>query len=160
MTFQFIGSVGFTVNPISLDFKTRCCSLSVAKKTFEYSDEEVNNMRGVITSMSLEPTDDARRQRLQAVLTTALQLPNHEAFLNLFDSQLIIIGDECKAKATKAASAATKERPTDTNATESAKSREKTPEELQLWALVDMMIQSKTIVKRAKGELGSSGAFG
>jgi hypothetical protein len=30
----------------------------------------------------------------------------------------------------------------------------------QLWALVDMMVQSKTIIKRKKGELGSQGSFG
>jgi hypothetical protein len=32
-------------------------------------------------------------------------------------------------------------------------------DEKQVWALVDMMIQSKTIVKKASGELGSSGNF-
>jgi hypothetical protein len=38
--------------------------------------------------------------------------------------------------------------------------REKTQDELQLWALIDMMVQSKTIVKKESGELGSKGSFG
>ena len=35
----------------------------------------------------------------------------------------------------------------------------KSPLETQLWALVDMMVQSKTMIKRAKGQLGSKGSF-
>jgi hypothetical protein len=35
----------------------------------------------------------------------------------------------------------------------------KYPEEPQLWALIDVMVQSKTIVKRADGKLGSKGSF-
>ena len=38
--------------------------------------------------------------------------------------------------------------------------REKTPEELQLWALIDLMVQSKTIIKRANGDLGSKSTLG
>ena len=34
--------------------------------------------------------------------------------------------------------------------------REKSEEDLQLWALIDMMVQSKT---RVKGSLGSLGKF-
>lgn len=37
--------------------------------------------------------------------------------------------------------------------------RKKSPEELQLWATVDMMIQTKTIVKKENGELGNEGTF-
>ena len=43
--------------------------------------------------------------------------------------------------------------------TEDGELRMKSPDELQLWALVDMMVQSKTIVKRRNGELGSKGTF-
>ena len=35
----------------------------------------------------------------------------------------------------------------------------KSPEELQLWALIDMMVQSKTRVKWYMGSLGSKGSF-
>ena len=35
----------------------------------------------------------------------------------------------------------------------------KSPLETQLWALVDMMVQSKTMIKKAKGQLGSKGTF-
>lgn len=44
-------------------------------------------------------------------------------------------------------------------ALEDGELRIKSPEELQLWALVDMMVQSKTIVKKRNGELGSKGTF-
>lgn len=37
--------------------------------------------------------------------------------------------------------------------------RVKTKEELQLWALIDMMVQSKTRVKLHMGSLGSQGEF-
>lgn len=37
--------------------------------------------------------------------------------------------------------------------------RSKSPEELQLWALIDMMVQSKTRVKLHMGSLGSKGQF-
>jgi hypothetical protein len=35
----------------------------------------------------------------------------------------------------------------------------KSEEELQLWALIDMMVQSKTRVKMYMGTLGSKGEF-
>jgi flagellar hook-basal body complex protein FliE len=41
----------------------------------------------------------------------------------------------------------------------SAEQRVKSEEELQLWALIDMMVQSKTRVKMYMGSLGSKGAF-
>ena len=37
--------------------------------------------------------------------------------------------------------------------------RVKTEEELQLWALIDMMVQSKTRIKLHMGSLGSKGEF-
>ena len=37
--------------------------------------------------------------------------------------------------------------------------REKSQEEMQLWALIDMMVQSKTRVKLHMGKLGSKGEF-
>ena len=37
--------------------------------------------------------------------------------------------------------------------------RVKSQEELQLWALIDMMVQSKTRVKLHMGSLGSKGEF-
>jgi hypothetical protein len=48
----------------------------------------------------------------------------------------------------------------DTDEQEQEQQRQwKYPEELQLWALIDIMVQSKTIVKKAEGTLGSKGTF-
>lgn len=41
----------------------------------------------------------------------------------------------------------------------STEGRVKSEEELQLWALIDMMVQSKTMVKMHMGSLGSKGVF-
>lgn len=45
------------------------------------------------------------------------------------------------------------------NTRQPTRTREKSPEESQLWALVDMMVQSKTRVKMHMGKLGSKGEF-
>ena len=45
------------------------------------------------------------------------------------------------------------------NSTSTEVSRVKSEEELQLWALIDMMVQSKTMVKMYMGSLGSKGVF-
>lgn len=39
-------------------------------------------------------------------------------------------------------------------------STEKSEEEQQLWSLIDMMVQSKTAIKRAAGELGKNSTLG
>ncbi len=43
--------------------------------------------------------------------------------------------------------------------TSTTEGRVKSEEELQLWALIDMMVQSKTMVKMYMGSLGSKGVF-
>jgi len=42
---------------------------------------------------------------------------------------------------------------------ETSEGKIKSPLETQLWALVDMMVQSKTMIKKARGQLGSKGEF-
>jgi hypothetical protein len=91
----------------------------------------------------------------------------------LFDQVLAVVGDRVQLAATKKALEAQEER----NQLDEQESQEKegsrdeenedgdymgmgkSPEERQLWALVDMMVQSKTISKKAFGELGNKGTM-
>lgn len=150
----------------------------------EFADSEREEMKDLILSLSLESTDHKRRMRLKDVLHEALDRPNGmpQRFTDLFDITLAEVGDEIQREAKKkffeaeAAEQAKAESSDDESSDdingadefvvesddENEKGGElklKTPEELQLWALVDMMVQSKTIVKKASGELGSKGTF-
>jgi hypothetical protein len=148
---------------------------------FEFKKEEIQKMEDMIVSLSQEPTDDSRRSRLLSIFTEKLAksddddgAPQH--FIELFDYTLVIVGDRVKAIAQQEAAAAAVQKeqqlPTEQSSSDflqqqkvdeaapdegSASTKQQQP--AQLWALVDMMVQSKTIVKRAMGELGSRGTF-
>jgi hypothetical protein len=140
----------------------------------EYLDSEIEEMRDLVWSLSLEPTDESRRLRLRNVFQEALAGPNGmpARFSFLFDQTLIRMGEQVQSEAKKnflEAQAAAQEEKEDATENEDddrlvdgeplPKPKEKTPDELRLWALVDMLVQSKTIVKRNNGELGSKGTF-
>eukprot|EP00980_Cylindrotheca_fusiformis_P001677 scaffold381_cov138-Cylindrotheca_fusiformis.AAC.13 len=131
-----------------------------------HSSENLEEMKDLILSLSQEPTDHDRRTRLEGVFQEALARPNGgpKQFSDLFDAVLTKVGEEVQTEAKKKFLSQLEEvcdEATDATAAEETRDgeREKTPEELQLWALVDMMVQSKTIVKKANGELGSKGKF-
>jgi hypothetical protein len=137
---------------------------------------EVDEMEELILSLSREPTDELRRDRLGAIFTEALSKPNGDPkiFTDLFDQTLIIVGDRVKEQAQQKAiqlqleTAAAQDKVDESSLTppdKDAATEESSPEAMhdegiQLWALVDMMVQSKTIIKKESGELGSKGAFG
>ena len=146
----------------------------------DYSEAEMLDMTELITSLSLEPTDHDRRTRVKDIFQEALGRPNGspERFTDLFDKTLIQFGEKVQNEAKKkyfedqekaALARGPEETVLDGGGSESIAAptedsptpviREKTPEELQLWALVDMMVQSKTIVKKHSGKLGSKGSF-
>jgi hypothetical protein len=148
----------------------------------DYSEAEMLDMTELISSLSLEPTDHDRRTRVKDIFQEALGRPNGspKRFTDLFDKTLIQFGEkvqneakkkyfEDQEKAAVARGAEESEVVLDGSGSESIADtaedsstpvvREKTPEELQLWALVDMMVQTKTIVKKHSGELGSKGSF-
>eukprot|EP00536_Pseudo-nitzschia_multiseries_P005678 jgi/Psemu1/285957/fgenesh1_pg.109_\ len=138
----------------------------------DYTTEEVTNMHNVIVSLSEESNDDIRRARLQQIMEIALAGPNGgpKRFSVLFERVLTQVGEkvqqDAREKYAKQAEALEEEQtkqgenttePESVNSDEetaenpeAVKPREKSPEELQLWALVDMMIQSKTIIKKHK----------
>lgn len=95
----------------------------------DYSDDQVSAMESLIVSLSQEPTDEARRERLATIFAERLEEPD---FTSLFGDVLTIVGDRTKAEAQIAAEKGDCE-----------------TEQKQLWALVDMMIQSKVIVKQS-----------
>jgi hypothetical protein len=142
----------------------------------DYSDEEQQEMRDLVLSLSLEPTDEDRRTKVKDIFHEVLARPNGapKRFSDLFDTLLAKIGAEVQDEAKKRffeAQAAKKQEQAenvtevlsdnavDDDNEEEAGEKVKSPDELQLWALVDMMVQSKTIVKRENGDLGSKGTF-
>lgn len=143
-----------------------------------YGEEEIQEMKGLVLSLSLETSDETRRQRVVDVFDEALARPNGmpKRFTDLFDKTLMKIGDEVQSQAKKkyfedqAAEEAENVKGASNEGSEESdeggdadddtqKIRTKSPQEQQLWALVDMMVQTKTIVKRANGDLGSKGTF-
>ncbi|VEU36735.1 unnamed protein product [Pseudo-nitzschia multistriata] len=140
----------------------------------DFTTEEVTNMYNVIESLSQESNDDARRARLKQIMEVALAGPNGgpKRFTVLFDRVLTQMGEKVQqdarqeyAERSAAAAQNTEERSNDAppddppskpkpneadGSVEATPRREKTPQELRLWALVDMMIQSKTIIKKHK----------
>jgi hypothetical protein len=139
----------------------------------DYTGAEVEEMEELILSLSRETTDELRRDRVRAIIIEGLSKPNgdSERFTDLFNQTLIIVGDRVKLLAQQKAikiqaeaEAAEKDDesslpPPPDEAPPEVVEREKSPDELQLWALVDMMIQSRTIIKKESGELGNKGTF-
>ena len=149
-----------------------------------YSDTEIQDMRELITSLSMERNDHERRTRCKEVLHEVLDQPNGTParFTNLFEQTLTTIGEEVQLEAKKkyfeqtvgdesssreevstvkdGSNTGDKKEKDDGDEQVVPEEREKTPEELQLWALIDLMVQSKTIIKRANGDLGSKSTLG
>jgi hypothetical protein len=124
---------------------------------------EVQNMHTLITFLSLESDDTRRRQRLATLFEEELAKPDPTRFTDLFDKVLAISGDRVQGDARK--NAIENPNPVESNDDQEGKEPNgdlmmgKSPEQKQLWALVDMMVQSKTLVKRASGNLGIKGTF-
>lgn len=132
---------------------------------------EVQEMDSLILSLSLEPTDTSRRQRLASVFAEELAKADCKRFADLFDQVLAIVGDRVQVNAKKKALAQQRdaaEEQDDSTREQDEKENDndgdfmgmgRSPEERQLWALVDMMVQSKTIAKKKFGELGNRGTL-
>ena len=103
----------------------------------------------------MEPTDQGRRGKLTTVFAEKYMDLD---FCNLFDEQLILVGDQIKERAAQAAAEAAaaddtsnSEQGEESNKdTTNVMDQEKSPEMKQLWAIVDLMVQKKTLVKRAR----------
>ena len=145
-----------------------------AAESPQFDDDEVEKMEETILSLSLIPTDESRRTQLQLLFYDELEKPDDDGqhFAKLFDHTLIIVGDRIKQKAQEVALKMQEEKEAeetgdkqdndededkdeddeaDENQSESEAEDEfqAFPEQRQLWALVDMMVQSKAIVKNS-----------
>jgi hypothetical protein len=161
-------------------FPPQVLHLTAGSSSPDYTDTEREDTRDLIISLSLESTDHDRRMRLKELFHEALARPNGmpKRFTDLFDVTLAEVGDEIQREAkkkffeaqaaeqAKAKSSDEASDDADVDVVDDENDKDggedldlKTPDELQLWALVDMMVQSKTIVKKQSGDLGSKGNF-
>mmetsp|Transcript_14376 Transcript_14376/g.34694 ORF Transcript_14376/g.34694 Transcript_14376/m.34694 type:complete len:210 (+) Transcript_14376:119-748(+) len=143
----------------------------------DFTQDEISNMDLLIVSLSKESDDDERRERLAGILDKELagatdadetllgaEIPR---FAQLFQISLDNVGEKVQATAREIALEQQQNLSNIDGVNDSnngneggdAVKRSKSPEELQLWALIDMMVQSKTRVKLHMGSLGSKGQF-
>mmetsp|Transcript_20903 Transcript_20903/g.45200 ORF Transcript_20903/g.45200 Transcript_20903/m.45200 type:complete len:193 (+) Transcript_20903:65-643(+) len=151
-------------------------SPSTTRIQFSTSTPETEaDMKALIVSLSNEPTDELRRKRMETVIADGLAQSDDEErqqFCALFQQALEAVGNEVQAEARELAmkryEETEQEAETSSDGEDSAIRIEtvsesggkiKSPVETQLWALVDMMVQSKTMMKRAAGKLGNKGEF-
>eukprot|EP00584_Thalassiosira_punctigera_P004888 CAMPEP_0172529390 /NCGR_PEP_ID=MMETSP1067-20121228/3480_1 /TAXON_ID=265564 ORGANISM="Thalassiosira punctigera, Strain Tpunct2005C2" /NCGR_SAMPLE_ID=MMETSP1067 /ASSEMBLY_ACC=CAM_ASM_000444 /LENGTH=173 /DNA_ID=CAMNT_0013313431 /DNA_START=282 /DNA_END=803 /DNA_ORIENTATION=- len=137
-----------------------------------FTPDEMNDMDELILFLSKITDDGKRRERLSAIfekeLADATQIASLDddsvlevpRFAKLFQNSLDKVGEKVQTAAREVAMEQQR------NAVEINQSddderleRVKSQEELQLWALIDMMVQSKTRVKLHMGSLGSKGEF-
>jgi hypothetical protein len=155
------------VAPNSRRYLPNCYAAAAAAAADENDSEaqQVQAMEDLILSLSADADDVSRRGKVASLFEEKLKnRDSSESFIHLFDQVLVIVGDRVRMEAVSQHQVAAAEK-------EKTKSDEKLPSfplpdqhksetELRLWALVDMMVQSKTIVKKATGQLGSEGSFG
>jgi len=119
------------------------------RRVMKYSTSDGNNDGNVdvdvdwlVMSLSREKDDDKRRERLRAVFE---KHGSEEGFADSFAKSIQTVGTSVQQVAREKA----QERRFDKEASEdvSIELPQKTNDELQLWALVDMMIQMKVIVR-------------
>eukprot|EP00984_Skeletonema_dohrnii_P023265 scaffold12347_cov100-Skeletonema_dohrnii-CCMP3373.AAC.5 len=147
----------------------------------EFTADEVQDMENLVRDLSKEQNDDLRRQKLADILdkelaaavddnnssdSSEVTLPQEiPRFAQLFQYSLDIVGESVQAAAREKAMELNEnslhviEDSSGENVPGTGSDRIKSDEEMQLWALIDMMVQSKTRVKLYMGSLGSKGAF-
>jgi hypothetical protein len=125
-------------------------------------------------SLSKESNDEKRRDKLNGILDMELvaqqpatdgdSIPSMNTelpkFAKLFQLSLDSVGERVQNAAREKAMARQKSIANDAEKEGGdIIGQLKSEEELQLWALIDMMVQSKTRVKMYMGTLGSKGEF-
>jgi len=116
----------------------------------DYNEESDVEIEEIILALSKEQDDDARRERLKKMFDEKIQSDKNQAaqFSSKFNQVLIAVGDRMKLQAVSEAQHA---KQNDRDSEEQQQKADRSDTELQLWALVDMMVQSKTIIKKALG---------
>lgn len=109
-----------------------------------FSDDEISKMDDLIKKLSGERDDVERRDKVAQVLGEKLLQPDghgsSDRFARLFEERLNAVGDDVRTKAAAEA--------------EAAGENGQPSEEMgkQLWALVDMMVQSKIFFKQTRND--------
>lgn len=119
-----------------------------------YSELNVD-IEKIILTLSNVADDQSRREKLSQLFELKLQNQDGgELFMKQFNSAMITIGDRIRVDAANAAAAVMGSQ--SSNSTNSDEDSVSTPSltksqlEGQLWACVDMMVQSKTLMKQAR----------
>mmetsp|Transcript_24834 Transcript_24834/g.36746 ORF Transcript_24834/g.36746 Transcript_24834/m.36746 type:complete len:170 (+) Transcript_24834:109-618(+) len=159
LSFILLPSIAsFTLNYVPGGRKVDLRRFSLKVGDLEFSTEEVNDMEQLIVSLSMERTDESRRKKVEELFHEEFSKPNEEQnrFAALFDAVLMVAGERVQSDARRRALEKSFEKESPTRG-EPAKEEERkgfmdgTNEERQLWAMVDLMVQTKTIVKKARG---------
>ena len=117
---------------------------------------EIQDMEDFVLSLSLDSDDQSRRHTFATLLNEKLQTDDYgESFIKLFDNALIVVGDRIRQQATELSTSNRHEDVNDTDIlpTFPLPSQQKTNLEQQLWACVDLMVQSKTLIKSARDKI-------
>ena len=119
-----------------------------------YSELNVD-IEKIILTLSNVADDQSRREKLSQLFELKLQNQDGgELFMTQFNSAMITVGDRIRVDAANVAAAVMGSQ--SSNSTNSDEDSVSTPSltksqlEGQLWACVDMMVQSKTLMKQAR----------
>lgn len=118
---------------------------------YPFSIQESTEMQQLILSLSLESSDQRRRDRLANLYDEEYSNPNlemYQRFVLLFDRTLIEMGTVIQESARQEALKKPQGEQEVANGTDDYMSLNRSIEERQLWAMVDMMVQSKVLAKR------------
>lgn len=139
------------------------CHLQVCFSAAEGTNSEsqqVQYMEDLILSLSVDANDASRRNKVASLFDEKLKnREGSESFVQLFDQVLITVGDRVRIEAASQKQGKTKNENSELSSFP-LPVQQKSQTELQLWALIDMMVQSKTLIKKAAGQWGSERSFG
>jgi len=142
-------SIPFGLSRKTLSLPTKKSSQLQAASGDEPTSDEVKAVRKTILSVSEEGDDEKRRSNLSSLINQKIS-EDDQQFLQIWDKAIIQLGEELQAEArVKITETQATQTEGSSDASDEAKEGEKSKEELQLWALIDMMIQSKTLIKKA-----------
>ncbi len=121
--------------------------------SLQSNQSESDEVRELILTLSIETDDEQRRTKLKSLLEGKLTQDDavkSAKFAHLWDTNIIKIGGEIQNNARlEAGQKSTSNNQQNENGTVGS---EKNENEKQLWAMVDMMVQSKSIIKQIMKE--------
>jgi len=161
----------FVINPKVIDYQHTQRYFQTSHNTYyrtslksmpedkTFTTQECTEMQQLILSLSLEPSDQIRRDKLCTLYDKEYSNPDNtifKRFVLLFDQTLIEMGtviQECaknqainKMKSSQGGNE--NETMNTSDGSDDYMSLSRSVEERQLWAMVDMMVQSKVLAKQ------------